>query len=219
IQPRATLLIDLEPPLEEIMASFEEKTRYNIRLAEKKGVKVKAMPNEEGVRIFYKIYQETAKRDGFLIHPIDYYLKIFEQLVNNGMGVILVAFYEDEPIAAIFNFCLGKKTWYMYGSSSKKNRNVMPNHALHWDFIKWAKGTGYKTYDLWGIPANPAPGHPLWGVYRFKKGFSSNLVKWMGAYDLPLNRFYYQLFDKGMKVWQSVRSLIKKGRIIDSLSE
>lgn len=219
VQPRATLVVDLKPELDDILAGFEEKTRYNVKLSQKKGVAVKAMPNEEGVDIFYSIYRETAKRDNFLIHPREYYRKLYEELVKNGMAAILVAYFEDKPIAAIFNFCFGKKTWYMYGASSSVFRNLMPNHALHWNFIQWAKESGYETYDLWGVPANPSEKHPLWGVYRFKKGFSSRLVKWMGACDLPLNNIYYHMFDNGLKIWQSARSLIKKGRIIDSLSE
>jgi len=107
----------------------------------------------------------------------------------------------------------------MYGASIKEGRNVMPNHALHWHLIKWAKEKGYKVYDLWGIPSAPSEKHPLYGVYRFKKGFNGASKSWIGVYDLPFDRMTYMLFDKGVGLYQDIRSLLTKGKISDSLSE
>ena len=135
------------------------------------------------------------------------------------MARLFIAYHEGKPIAGVFIFCFGDRIWYMYGASSNIYRNFMPNHALHWHVIKWAKSAGYKTYDLWGIPSNPTEKHPLWGVYRFKKGFNGRLVKYVGVYDLPLQPVFYHLFDKGLNLWQNIRSLVTKGKIEDSLSE
>ncbi len=219
VQPRATFYVDLTLGLEELLMTFEEKTRYNIRLSEKKGVTVKEENTSEGVETFYKIYQETASREKFLIHPLSYYRKIKDILVDKGLASIFIAYHEGNPIGAVFVFRFGKKAWYMYGASVSDGRNVMPNHALHWHVIKWAKEKGCTTYDLWGIPSNPNEKHPLWGVYRFKKGFSGKLVKYIGVYDFPFDPVLYHIFDKGTVFWQSLRSLITKGKIEDSLAE
>ena len=216
VQPRATFYLDLTRPLDDLLASFEEKTRYNIRLAAKKGVKV---IRDQGAEIFYDIYRETARRDNFLIHPRSYYQKIMEIMGPQQMARVFVAYLADEPIAAVLVFCFGNRVWYMYGSSKSERREVMPNHALHWEVIKWAKEKGYKLYDLWGIPADPKPGHPLWGVYRFKKGFKGRQVNLVGACDLVYDPLFYNLFNKGLVWWQNLRSLLTKGKISDSLGE
>ena len=95
----------------------------------------------------------------------------------------------------------------------------MPNNLIHWNVIEWAKERGYKEYDLWGIPANPTLNHPLWGVYKFKKGFNGVTHKFIGAYDLPFNKVQYKLFNSALNGYQNVRSLIKKGKLSDSLGE
>ena len=219
VQPRSTYFIDLTKSLDDLLKGFEEKTRYNIRLAEKKGVKVYEDSSAAGIDIFYKMYMATCKRDSFLIHPKSYYLKLKEFLVDRGMANVFIATFRDIPIASVFIFRMGNRVWYMYGASMNEYRNVMPNHALHWHIIKWAKEKGYKLYDLWGIPSNPGEKHPLYGVYRFKKGFNGELKTWIGVYDLPFDWLMYNLFDKGVGIYQAVRSLVTKGRMSDSLSE
>ncbi|MFA4857663.1 MAG: peptidoglycan bridge formation glycyltransferase FemA/FemB family protein [Candidatus Margulisiibacteriota bacterium] len=219
VQPRTTYVIDLEQDLEKILMGFEEKTRYNVRLAEKKGVTVVEDLSDSGLQTFYRMYRETAARDRFLIHPLEYYQQVKETVLEAGKGTIFFAHYNNQPVAAVVVFAFGRKVWYMYGASLTSFRNVMPNHALHWQVIQWAKKRGYKLYDLWGIPSDPTPDHPLWGVYRFKKGFGGKQVKNIGMCDLPLNPILYRLFDRGLVMWQNLRSLIKKGKIVDSLGE
>ena len=219
IQPRATSIIDLTRDLASIMQGFEPKTRYNIRLAEKKGVAVREESNSDGVARFYALHRETSRRDNFLVHNLTYYKKLEELLCPRGMAKIFTAYYEGEPIAAVFIFCFGSKVWYMFGASSAKYRAVMPNHALHYTVIGWAKAHGFSTYDLWGIPAEPKEGHPLYGVYRFKKGFNGQIVKLVGVYDLPYRKLWYMLFDRGVIWRQNLRSLLTKGKISDSLGE
>lgn len=219
IQPRTTFYLDLTMDLNDLLMTFEEKTRYNIRLSEKKGVLIEADNSNEGIETFYNMYRETSGRDGFMIHPLSYYKKIKDVMIDSGLGNLFLAYHKGKPIAGVFIFCFGQKIWYMYGASLSDGRNVMPNHALHWHVIKWAKEKGFKTYDLWGIPSNPSEKHPLWGVYRFKKGFNGRLVKYAGVFDLPFEPLIYHVFDKGVEVFQNFRSLIKKGRIEDSLAE
>jgi lipid II:glycine glycyltransferase (peptidoglycan interpeptide bridge formation enzyme) len=219
VQPRATLVLDHLPDLEQILMGFEEKTRYNIRLAERKGVSVKEDGTEQGINQFFDLYQETAQRDKFLVHPRSYYKKVRETLFKAGLGTNFIAFHEGKPVAAVIIFSFGERIWYMYGASASASRNVMPNHLLHWEVIKWAKAKGYRSYDLWGIPANPSESHPLYGVYRFKKGFRGEQIKYIGAYDFPYSPLLYHAFEYGVLWWQNLRSLITKGKIEDSLSE
>lgn len=219
VQPRATYLLDLTPDANDILMGFEEKTRYNIRLAEKKGVVVREEAGEKGVETFYRMYRQTAQRDQFLIHPLSYYQAVREILFQRGLGTIFTAYFNNKPIACVVVFCFGSRVWYMYGASLAEHRNVMPNHLLHWHVINWAKEKNYKIYDLWGIPVDPKEGHPLWGVYRFKKGFQGKTVKFIGAYDFPYSPLFYNLFEYGLLGWKNIRSLITKGRIEDSLGE
>ena len=219
IQPRATILLDLEPDLETILKSFEEKTRYNVRLAQRKGIVVREDPSRKAVALFYEMYKKTAIRDNFLIHPLGYYQKIREIMFEKGLGTNFIAYYKDKPVASVIVFSFGSKVWYMYGASTNEHRNKMPNHLLHWTIIQWAKEKGFKTYDLWGIPADPKPGHPLYGVYRFKKGFKGKIVKHIGAYDFSYSPLFYNLFEQGVKWYQNLRSLLTKGKIEDSLGE
>ncbi|MFH1387006.1 MAG: peptidoglycan bridge formation glycyltransferase FemA/FemB family protein [bacterium] len=220
IQPRATFILDLKPELKELLQSFEEKTRYNIRLAAKKGVIVKEDNSEKAVRAFFDLYLETSKRDKFMVHPLNYYLKIREIMFAANLGTTFIAYFKNKPVAAVIIFCFGRKIWYMYGASSSSSaRNVMPNHLLHYEIIKWAKEKGFTEYDLWGIPANPHEGHPLYGVYRFKKGFKGELKRYIGVYNFPYSPLFYYALEHGVAGWQSLRSLINKGKIEDSLSE
>ena len=219
IQPRATIILDLTREKNEILMSFEEKTRYNIRLAAKKGVAIKENLSDKGLSEFYELYKGTAARDKFLIHPVTYYQKIREIIFENGLGSNFIAYYNEKPIAAVIVFCFGSKIWYMYGASSSEHRNLMPNHLLHWQIIQWAMEKKYKTYDLWGIPANPHEGHSLWGVYRFKKGFNGETVKYIGAYDFPYIQLFYNVFEHGVRWFQNFRSFMIKGKVEDSLSE
>jgi lipid II:glycine glycyltransferase (peptidoglycan interpeptide bridge formation enzyme) len=188
-------------------------------LAEKKRVEIKEEPTEAGINAFYDLYKITAARDNFIIHPLSYYQAIRQQLFEKGLGSNFLAYYNGKPVGAVIVFCFGSRVWYMYGASSSEARNVMPNHLLHWKIIQWAKEKNYKLYDLWGIPANPKEGHPLWGVYRFKKGFNGRLVKFIGAYDFPYSVLYHTLFEHGVSWMQNLRSLLTKGKIEDSLGE
>src|SRR3989339_206804 len=117
VQPRATMYLDLVPSLDEILMRFEEKTRYNVRLAEKKGVTIKEDSSAGGLDIFHGLYRPTAERDRVLIHPLSYFQKIREYLLEKGMGKNFIAYHAGKPIGAVIVFCFGSKIWYMYGAS------------------------------------------------------------------------------------------------------
>ncbi|MCX5748822.1 MAG: peptidoglycan bridge formation glycyltransferase FemA/FemB family protein [Candidatus Saganbacteria bacterium] len=219
VQPRSTYILDLTLDLEKIKAAFDGKFRYNIHVAEKHGVTVRQQSSEDALKEFYGIYKETCSRQNFIIHPYSYYKKILEEIISKGNGTFFIAYHGGVPISGIVVFTFGKRAWYMYGASSNEYRNMMPNNLIHWEVIKWAKEKGLREYDLWGIPSNPHEKHPLWGVYRFKKGMGGRLVKYIGAYDLPFNRGFYQLFDKLIIGYQNTVRFLRKGTISDSLAE
>jgi lipid II:glycine glycyltransferase (peptidoglycan interpeptide bridge formation enzyme) len=157
----------------------------------------------------------TGRRDGFGVHRPDYYTLATELFVSAGMAVWLIAEHEGEMLAAIAVFALGSLACYMWGASSDSGRNLMPNHALQWAGMRWAKSRGCRVYDLWGVPdevgENPdAFAKPenwgeggLWGVYRFKQGFGGQFVRYTGAWDLPLSRMGYGLYRIALRLRQS----------------
>jgi len=149
IQPPRTIVIDIRGSEDQILAKMKQKTRYNIRLAEKKGVTVHAWDDIES---FHKMMLVTGGRDGFGIHSLEYYKRAYELMQPKGLGEILVAEYEGKPLAALFVARNGSRAYYLYGASTDEERNRMPTYLLQWEAIKWAKARGCEEYDLWGVP-------------------------------------------------------------------
>ncbi|MGB9859531.1 MAG: lipid II:glycine glycyltransferase FemX [Moorellaceae bacterium] len=194
VQPRHVFRLDLRPSLEEIKQNFHPKTRYNIGLAQRKGVTVKAECTVEDLADFYRLLQETALRDRFLIRSYDYFLTLWKELVERGYAKLFLAYYQGRPIAGTLAFILGDKAWYMYGASSNRHRNVMPNYLLQWTMICWAKEQGCTLYDFRGVPGDLSEDHPLYGLYRFKKGFNGVFTEFIGEYDLVYSPLYYGIW-------------------------
>ena len=197
IQPPSTIIIDIKNSEEEILAKMKQKTRYNIRLAEKKGVTVRTWNDIES---FHKMMLLTGGRDGFGVHSLEYYKRAYELLHPKGMGELLVAEYEGKPLAALFVARNGNRAYYLYGASTDEERNRMPTYILQWEAMKWANTRGCGEYDLWGVPdedeatleANFEKRHDgLWGVYRFKRGFGGELKRAAQAMDRVYNSFLY----------------------------
>ncbi len=206
IQPRCTILLDLTPDLEDILARMKSKTRYNIRLAARRGVTVREGTVED-LPEFYRLMQITSQRDRFGIHSRSYYETAHRLFVPPKLARLFLATYEGKVLAGIMVFALGQRAWYMYGASSNEHRNLMPNYLLQWEAIRWAKGRGCLTYDLWGIPDEEEEileseftkrSDGLWGVYRFKRGFGGQVVHYLGAYDYVYSPPLYWLYNKLM---------------------
>ncbi|GFN22998.1 lipid II:glycine glycyltransferase FemX [Thermanaeromonas sp. C210] len=215
VQPRHVFRLDLRPPLEEIRKNFHPKTRYNIGLAQRRGVNVKDDCTLEDLPVFYCLLQETALRDRFLIRSYDYFLTLWKELVERGYAKLFLAYYQGEPIAGTLAFILGDKAWYLYGASSNRHRNVMPNYLLQWTMICWAKEQGCTLYDFRGVPGLVSEDHPLYGLYRFKKGFSGTFTEFIGEYDLVYSPFYYRLWRLAQPAHALFRRLLfwrRKGR-------
>ena len=159
IQFRNTVLIDLSAPEEEMLARMKPKTRYNIRLSEKKGVSVRVGTLGD-LPMLYKMYAETSVRDGFVIRDENYYMTVWKLFMQDQsstfdfrpLTIPLVAEVDGEPVAAIFLFMFAGRAYYVYGMSRNLHREKMPTYLLQWDAMKRAKASGCSAYDLWGAP-------------------------------------------------------------------
>jgi len=200
IQPPRTIIISLDGSEDDILNRMKQKCRYNIRLAEKKGIVVNASDDLDG---FHRLMQVTGGRDGFGVHSLAYYRKAYDLFHPTGMAELLVAGFEGRPLAALMVFAIGKRAWYLYGASNDEERNRMPTYLLQWAAIQWARSHGCTEYDLWGVPdadeqtleAQFETRHDgLWGVYRFKRGFGGQVRRAAQALDRVYLPLLYRLY-------------------------
>jgi lipid II:glycine glycyltransferase (peptidoglycan interpeptide bridge formation enzyme) len=189
IQPRRTVTIELSGEEDRILAVMKQKTRYNIRLAAKKGVTVAASTN---LAEFGELMDVTGERDAFGVHTLDYYRRAYDLFHPVGKCELLIATFNDQPLAGVMVFKQGKRAWYFYGASNNQHRNLMPTYLVQWEAMRWAKAQGCTEYDLWGVPDAEQQvleetfmqrSDGLWGVYRFKRGFGGELRRSAGAWD------------------------------------
>ena len=209
IQPRFVFRLNIKDKTEEeVLAGFHQKTRYNIRLATKKGVVVKEAGRED-LKAFHDIMVETGKRDDFIIRSLEYFEKMYDELAPNHMK-LLMAYYEDEPISGIIPIMYGNKTWYLYGASSNKHRNLMPNYLLQWEMIKEAIKNKCDIYDFRGVSGVVDESHPQYGLYRFKKGFGAEFTEFIGEVYLPFRPIWYKFYKFSEKTFRSLRDVKRK---------
>src|SRR5215216_3840007 len=215
IQFRNTVLIELHPSEEELLVGMKQKTRYNIRLAERKGVALRVGTHED-LPMLYKMYAETSVRDGFVIRNEEYYRMVWRTFMMNTPSPItklqsskslittsqlpsaeaLIAEVNHEPIAAIFVFYFAGRAYYVYGMSRSQHREKMPAYLLQWEAIKRARANGCKVYDLWGAPDVFDESDSMWGVYRFKEGLGGRVVRTLGAWDFAPNPLWYKMYSE-----------------------
>ena len=193
IQFRNTVLIDLSSDEDEILARMKQKTRYNIRLAGRKGVVVRIAQLDD-LDTLYQMYVETSTRDGFVIRDRDYYRNVWSTFINAGLAEPLIAEIEDQPVAAVVIFRFAGKAYYLHGMSRKIHRNKMPNYLLQWEAMRRAKTDGCTIYDLWGAPEIFDGSDSMAGVFRFKQGLGGVVSRMMGAYDYPVRPMMYKLY-------------------------
>ncbi len=205
IQPPRTLALDIRGDERILLSQMKQKTRYNINLAQKKGVVVHSTNDLE---IFHSLIELTAQRDRFGVHQQSYYRHAYQLFHPLGQCELLLAEYEHSPLAAIMVFAYGKRAWYFYGGSSDLHRERMPNYLLQWEAIRWARSHGCTEYDFWGVPDTDLDtlesrfserSDGLWGVYRFKRGFGGVLRRSQGPWD----RIYQPLLYRMYQIWQN----------------
>jgi lipid II:glycine glycyltransferase (peptidoglycan interpeptide bridge formation enzyme) len=218
VQPPDTVMVNLAESEENILAAMKPKWRYNIGLAEKRGVTVQR-PDEQGLAIFYRLLAETAVRDGIAIHSREYYQTLFElcrndgNLMRNGRAELRLytAEHEGDFLAAIVVLCRLKTATYLYGASSNVKRNLMAPYALQWQAMRDAKALGCLEYDLFGIPPSDDPSHPMAGLYRFKTGFGGTIIHRGGSWDYAYQPLFRALFNTAEKLRKRIRD-VKKNR-------
>lgn len=196
VQPRRTIIIDLRPGEEAILAQMKPKWRYNVRLAGRKEVTVRQGSSQD-LPTFYALMRETAARDRFAAHSPVYYETVLHLFGPGDRVALLLAEYRGQPLAGLMVLAFGPLAIYMYGASSDRERARMPNHLLQWEAMRWAKGRGCTGYDLWGIPdLDPdSPSAVLSGVERFKAGFGGQDTRYAGAFDYVYSPLLYQAFN------------------------
>jgi lipid II:glycine glycyltransferase (peptidoglycan interpeptide bridge formation enzyme) len=205
VQPPDTVLVDLRPSEEEILAAMKPKWRYNIRLAEKKGVVVEPA-GADAIPEFYDLYRKTSERDRIALHPEEYYRRLFSLAAGRPLSPELrlwIARHEGQGLAAIVTLFMGEEAVYLYGASSDEKRNLMPAYALQWAAMRAAKASGCLSYDLFGIPPTGDSAHPMAGLYRFKTGFGGKIAHRAGSWDYPLLGCAYSGFRaaEGARAW------------------
>ena len=197
IQFRNTVMIDLSLPEDEMLARMKQKTRYNIRLAGRKGVTVRTGGSDD-LPMLYKMYAETSVRDGFVVRDEDYYQTVWGTFIQPSIprAEPLIAEVDGEAVAAIFVFCFAGRAYYLYGMSREAHREKMPNYLLQWEAMRRAKGAGCKVYDLWGAPDVFDEKDSMWGVFRFKEGLGGQVVRTLGAWDYTRKPFWYRMYSE-----------------------
>ena len=198
IQPKNTLILDLQKSTEELSVAMHPKTRYNIHLAEKHGVKITKIPEADFEKC-WPLFLETGKRDHFNLHAKNYYQKMMELgemelwVAENNQGAI---------IAANLMSFFGDTATYLHGASDYHFRNLMAPHLLQWALIQETKNRGFKYYDFHGIAPEAKKqkskkaknNHPWAGITRFKMGFSGEIVNYPGTFDFIYEKGWYKLY-------------------------
>lgn len=204
--PQWTIISDISKDENKLMASLKPKTRYNINLAQKKGVYVKEESSQRGYEIFEKLYFETITRQKYKGHDVNYHRKNWE-MVKGKLSRILIAYLEKEPLAAYHLFLFKNRCFYVYGGSSDKFRNSMASNLLMWESLLFAKRNGCDSFDMWGsLSKDYSHSHKWAGFTRFKEGYGGEFVEMVGSYDLVAKPVLYNLYNLAY----SVREMLLK---------
>lgn len=197
VLPSHTIFLDIQKDEENLLRQMKSKTRYNIRLALRKGIKVHEL-DMGGLSLWYDLYKQTAIRNNIALHDPEYFSTVLKTKISESPSKatvhLLLAEAEGYPLAAMFLAISGKRATYLYGASSSKHREMMGTYALQWNAIRKARKTGCKEYDLFGISETPAPSHPMYGLYRFKSGFGGHDYHRQGCWDYPFDTAQYEIY-------------------------
>ena len=191
VQPLSTVIVDLRRPEADLLAAMKPKTRYNVRLAERRGVVVREA-GAAGLDNWYRMHRDMARRQGITRHSLHYFRELFAAAATypgrRPRLLLLIAEYAGEEVAGIVVSLFGRRARYLYGASADRHRHAMPNYSLQWAAMRLAKEAGCDTYDLFGIPRSADPTLPMAGLYRMKTGFGGVIVHRAPAFDAVLNR-------------------------------
>ena len=225
IQFRNTVLINLSPGTDELLERMKQKTRYNIRLAQKKGVKVR-VGTPDDLPMLYRMYAETSVRDGFLIREEGYYQTVWRTFGASAEAAnthstpfheALIAEVDDVPVGAVSIFYFAGQAIYLFGMSRDEHREKMPNALLQWEAMRRAKEMEYRMYNLWGAPDEFDRKDGLWGVFRFKEGLGGYVSRTIGAWDFTPNPLLYKMYTEVLPRVMDVMRKRGKARTRQSL--
>ena len=204
IQFRNTILIDLRQDDIEILGRMKSKTRYNIRLAERKGITIR-LGDKTDLAGLYRMYADTSMRGGFTIRGESYYQTLWQIFMREGLhkktdpvAQPIIAEFEEQPVAGAVMFRFGERAWYLHGMSLPEHNEKMPSYLIQWEGMRWAKENGCSTYDMWGAPDRFVDTDSMWGVYRFKRGFGGEVVRTIGAWDYAAKPQLYKIYTRVM---------------------
>lgn len=199
LQFKATIIVDIDKDDEALLASFKQKTRYNIRLAAKKGVTIEQRDaTDEMVDTMYDLMRATQGRAGFFLRPKQAFKSYWQSLAKADMGQFFVAVHEGEVLAAEYAMIFGDKAYYKEGGSSGAKRNLMAPYLLQYEVMRWARDQGAKEYDLIAVPPRDKlnPEHSMWGLYQFKSGFNEEITEFIGGWEYALKPEVYRRWTK-----------------------
>ena len=202
VQIRHSAYLDLGKPESEILGGFKSKTRYNTRLAGRRGVEVRK-GGEQDLESFFDLTAETGRRDGFAIHDRDYYKAVYKAFGPEDSALFMAA-YEGQDLAALMAIKTGAEAVYVYGASTSRERRRMPSYAVQWETMRWARSHGCRRYDLWGMADPENDGDPMAGVSRFKQGYNPVPIEHPGTFDLDLSRPLSGLIKAFLPMYQQV---------------
>ena len=231
IQPPSTVVVDLAPDEEAILGAMKSKWRYNVRLAARKEVTVRELARDE-LPVFHRLMHETGDRDAFAVHSDAYYDAAYDLLVPEH-AVFLLAEYEGEPLAAIVVAVAGATAVYLWGASSDRERNRMPNHALQWAGMQWARARGATPVRPVGHPRRPGqtghrhamataaacpaktcpcnstrcPAMACGASIASSRALAADVVRYVGAWDMPVDPLGARVYALGLEAQQMRASL------------
>jgi lipid II:glycine glycyltransferase (peptidoglycan interpeptide bridge formation enzyme) len=196
-----TFLLDLDKSEEELLKLMHSKTRYNIKVAIKHGVKIIQDDSDEAFEEYLKLTYETTKRQGFYAHTKKYHRLMWQTLKSKKIDTkklsahLFLAKYNKQTLAAWILFVYGDTLYYPYGSSSSLHRETMASNLMMWEAIKFGKSLGLKKFDMWGaLGKNPDKNDPWYGFHRFKEGYGPEHIEFVGSFDLILRPMLYGIF-------------------------
>jgi lipid II:glycine glycyltransferase (peptidoglycan interpeptide bridge formation enzyme) len=201
-QFKRTSWVDLKPSETDILNSFHTKTRYNIRLAERKEVIIREVVDAASLEVFYQLYRETSLRQNFPARDAGYYKALWADLAERDMGTLLLATHKDIPVAGVYIIRFGNRAYYQFGASSEQHRTLMAPHLLQWRAIQWARSLGCEVYDMVGLPETEDPADPFYGVWRFKQGFRGEDRTFLGAMDYYPNAVYRTFLPRTLSLYK-----------------
>ena len=198
VNHKATMVVDLSPSEEDLLAGMKKGTRYGVRRAARDGVTVVEDNSQVGLELFWRMHGEIVERKNFWSRPRGYYAAVWKAMEDAGKAHLFFAEHEGERLAVALVYTFGHKCIYMLGATKREERDLQPGYLLQWEVMRWAKRQNITHYDMWGIPNLDTlnKSHPLYGVYKWKTGFGGEVYDFLGCLDLPVRPARARMWDR-----------------------